>query len=130
MSFLYYLAVTYAGGFVIGMPLGLGLSFAFTRRLAPISMRIGDLVPADGSTPSPEMIQSMHLRRTSRVLVRTGCAVACGISAAAFIKATAYSPSSFTQFAFLLAAISFADFKVVYTIPSVIAFWLTSMILS
>jgi len=129
LRFLAYLAASYAGGFIIGMPLGLALSILFTKRLQPFSVRLKDLVPADGSASTPAMIEAMHLRRTSRALVAIGSAIGCGIAAALFIKLTDYSPGTFAQFAFLLAAISFWEFKLLLAVPAVAAFGATLRLL-
>jgi hypothetical protein len=129
LRFLAYIAVSYAGGFVIGMPLGFALSMLFTKHLQPFSARLNDLVPADGATATPSIVEAMHLRRTSRALVAMGNAMGCGVAAALFIKFTNYSPGTFAQLACLVAAISFWKFKVLLALPAIAAFWFTLRLL-
>lgn len=129
LRFLIYVAVTYAGGLLLGMPLGLALSLLLGRRLTPLSKRLNDLVPAHGAAATPDVVDAMHLRWTVRACVAIGAAVGCGVAAAAYIRYTGYSPGGLAQFVFLLCAISFWEFKILLSLPAVAAFWISLRLL-
>jgi hypothetical protein len=125
LRFLGYIVTTFLGGIVLGMPIGMLLSFGLARRVAPYSQWVIELEPVDAALTTPAGMAAIHLRWTTRALVGVGSAIGCG--AAAALHQHHYGAGNLVvwQITMMLCAASFWEFKVLLAIPAVAGWLLT-----
>lgn len=123
LRFLGYIATTFAGGIVIGLPLGMLLSLSLARRLALHSHWVVELEPVEPALNTSTGMSAIRLRWTTRALVSVGSALGCGVAAAVHQHYYGTGNLVVWQIAMMLCAASFWNFKLLLAFPAIVG-WL------
>lgn len=129
LRFLGYLIATYAGGFIIGMPFGMLMSFVLARHLAPFSRWVVELKPQDPTRRTPSSMAGVQLRWTARALVGIGSAIGCGVAAALYQHYFGVGNMVVWQIVMMLCAASMWNFHILLALPALLGWLMTASLL-